>query len=137
MADQDVAQQVQEAWSMSVEDLYKHLGMASLGARSFSESKSAMNMLMSAAANTDAKLATKSLGDSLLENGEAFFNWLWDDVKGIVCTIYNDKTAIGDAKDLASYIVGVVVAAGTISNPLAVLVITIAVKKGLDKLCPM
>lgn len=134
MASQDIAQQVLEAWNMSEDDLYKHLGMASLGTRSFSESVSSMNMLMSTAANTNAAVATKSLGDSLLEKGKEFFEWSWKRIKGIVCTIYTGKTNIGD-KDLATYIAGVVAAAGTVTNPLAALIITIAVKKGLDKLC--
>jgi hypothetical protein len=131
----DVAQQVQTAWTMSEEDLYKHLGMADLGTRSVTEAVDSMNMLISAAANTDAASATLFLGQSLLENGHRVFELLWGGLKDLVCTIYSEKSSIGDAKDLATYIAAVVVAAGAISNPLAVLVITIAVKKGLDNLC--
>jgi hypothetical protein len=131
----DVAQQVQTAWTMSEEDLYKHLGMADLGTRSVTEAVDSMNMLMTAAANTDSASATMSLGQSLMEKGQRVFVSLWDGLKEVVCTIYKDKTGIGDAKDLVTYLVAAVVAAGTISNPLAVLVITIAVKKGLDTLC--
>jgi hypothetical protein len=127
--------QVQEVWNMSEEDLYKHLGMASLGTESVSEAFGSMEMLMSTARNTDAKLASESLGDSLLKRGQRVFVSLWDGLKEVVCTIYKDKTGIGDAKDLVAYLVAAVVAAGTISNPLAVLVITIAFKKGLEKLC--
>ncbi len=134
MGDQDVVQQVEQAWVMSDEDLYRHLGMASLGTSNFNESVGSMKMLMSTAANTDADLATKSLGDSFLSAGQVFFAQMWDSLKGVVCSIYNDKINIGD-KDLAAYIVGILLAAGTITNALAVLIVTIAVKKGLNNLC--
>src|SRR5271157_755485 len=114
MAIPDVAQQVQTAWIMSEEDLFKHLGMADLGTRSVTEAVDSMNMLTTAAANTDAASATLSLGQSLVEKGHRVFESLWDGLKDLACTIYSEKSSIGDAKDLATYIAAVVVAAGTI-----------------------
>jgi hypothetical protein len=134
MADQNVAQQVEQAWVMSDEDLYRHLGMASLGTSSFTESIGSMKMLVATANNTDANLATKSLGDNLLNKGKVFFAQTLDRVKGLICTIYNGNMKVGD-KDLAAYIVAAIVAAGTLTNALAVLIVTIAVKQGLTKLC--
>ena len=146
MTGQNIEQEVQDAWNMSEEDLYKHLGMVSLGTNSLSESTRSMNMLMSMAANPDAEIATNTLWENLLENGRNYFARAWNALKDIICTIYkgNDKL---EGKDLVSYIVGELlgmiggaIAAGTllagiISNPLLILVITIAVKKGLDLLC--
>ena len=134
MANQEVAKQVQQAWDMSDDDLYKQLGMASLGTSNFTESVSSMNMLMSVATNTDAHLATKSLGGSLLSKGKVFFAETWNSIKGLVCTIYNEKILLGD-KDLAAYIIAAIVAAGMLTNALAILIITLAVKKGLNTMC--
>lgn len=136
MSDQNVVQQVEQAWGMDDEDLYRQLGMASLGTSNFAESVDSMNMLMSVASNTDAHLATKSLGDNLLNKGKVFFAQTLDSVKGIICTIYNDKINV-DGKDLVAYIVTAIVTAGILTNALAVLIVTIAVKQGLTILCPI
>jgi hypothetical protein len=40
-----------------------------------------------------------------------------------------------DGKDLVAYLVTAIVSAGAITNGLAVLVITIAIKRGLDRMC--
>lgn len=134
MANQEVAQQVQQAWDMSDDDLYKQLGMASLGTSSFTESVGSMNMLMSVATNTDAHLASKSLGDNLLNKGKVFFAQTLNSIKGLMCTIYNEKIMLGD-KDLAAYIIAAIVAAGILTNALAIMIVTLAVKNGLAKVC--
>jgi len=134
MADQEMAQQVQQAWNMSDDDLYKQLGMASLGTSNFTESIDSMNMLMSVANNTDAHLATKSLGDNLLNKGKVVFTQTWNSIKGLVCTIYNEKILL-EGQDLATYIIAAIIAAGKLANALATLIVTLAVKKGLAKMC--
>lgn len=134
MADQELAQQVQQAWNMSADDLYKQLGMASLGTSNFTESIDSMNLLMSVASNTDAHLATKSLGDNLLNKGKVVFTQTWNSIKDLVCTIYNEKILL-EGKDLATYIIAAIIAAGRLVNALATLIVTLAVKKGLTKMC--
>lgn len=134
MISQNVDQQLGTAWEMSEDELYKHLGMASLGTESISESVGSMNMLMSIAENTNARLATESLGKNLLAKGKSLFSWLWDQIKTIVCAAYKDKINIG-GKELAKYLLDIIVAAGKLTNAIAILVITIAIKKGLAKLC--
>lgn len=134
MTNPDLVQQAQEVWDMDEDQLYHFLGMNSLGTKDIAESVDSMNMLMSAAANTDGALAKKILNKHLRIKGEALFKHAWESVKGIVCTIYEEQISIG-GKDLVAYLVAVIVAAGALTNALAVVVITIAVKKGLDKLC--
>ena len=135
MAGMDAAQQVDAVWDKSEDDLFKYLGMAYLGTVSIDESIDSMNALVSVAGDSNADSAISTLGNNLQVKGQHYFKLLWDDLKGVVCTIYNGKTNIDQEKDLAAYLVDVVIAAGKIANPLAALVITIAVKKGLDKLC--
>jgi hypothetical protein len=135
MANPELIKQVREAWEMSDEELYKRLGLASLGTRSFAESTVSMQLLLSSAGDTNAAHATRVLCDDLLEKGRIYFAWLWNNLKNFVCIIHGDGNAIGEGRDLVAYIAGILIAAGKISNPIAVLVITIAVRKGLDELC--
>jgi len=123
-------------WAMSEEDAYRHLGMASLGNTTVAESVHSMRMLTAAAADSNGTEASRALGDGLLEKGKEYFQWLWKGLKEIVCTIYKGKIAIEKDQDLAKYLVDIVVTAGKITLPLAALVISTAVKLGLDKLCP-
>lgn len=136
MSKLDVAQQIDVVWDMSEDDLYKHLGMASLGTESASEAASSMKFLMSTAENSDGAVSKRNLADTLLERGKKAFEVLWNGLKDIVCTIYREGQPVGDAKDLSAYIVGILITTGKIANPLAAIVITIAVKKGLDLMCP-
>lgn len=135
MANPDLKKQVQLAWDMSENDLYKHLGMASLGTKSITESIDSMKMLISTAANTDAALAAASLDETLLEKGRESFKCLWDGLKDSVCPIYRNGASIGGTKVLVTDIINILVTAGVIANPPLVMAITIAVKLGLDLLC--
>lgn len=133
----DIVQQIDVIWNMSEDDLYKHLGMASLGTESMSEAVSSMQFLMSTAENTDSAVSKRNLADTLLERGKKTFDVLWNGLKNIVCSIYRGGQPVGDAKDLSAYIIGILIETGKIANPFVALVITIAVKKGLDLLCPV
>lgn len=135
MANADVTQQFEAAWSMSEDELYEHLGMASLGTESVSEAVGSFQMLKSMAASTDS-VETAQLFGGLLERGKKYFWKLWEGIKEAVCKAYREGDAIGDKKDLGAYLVGVVIKAGKIVNPLASFVIAVAIKLGLDTLCP-
>ncbi|PKM43783.1 MAG: hypothetical protein CVV05_13050 [Gammaproteobacteria bacterium HGW-Gammaproteobacteria-1] len=135
MSTKEAVQQLDAIWDFSEEELYEHLGMASLGTESTFEAVSSMKMLRSMAANVDASVATKSLVTDLVEKGKKFFMALWNAVKDLVCTIYRDGTPVGDSKDLAAYLTALVIASGKLAGPLASIVIAIAVKKGLVTLC--
>lgn len=137
MAKAEVAQQIDAIWDMSKEDIYKQLGVASLGTESTIEAANSLKFLKSTAANDDGAVSVQNLEDMLLDHGKKYFDKLWNGVKGIVCTIYHQGKPIGDAKDLAAYIVGLLVTAGKIVNPLAAMVIVVAVKIGLDMMCPV
>jgi hypothetical protein len=128
------AKQVQPIWAMREDELLRLLGMASLGTESTKEAIGSMKMLMSAAKTENVTSATGILDDGLWKRGRELFDSMWAGFKGIVCTIYRDKVTV-EGKELAAYLAAAVAAATGIANPLAALVITIAVKRGLDKLC--
>ncbi len=125
---------VDTVWNMDDQEVYRLLGLAQMGTKSVTLAKKSMSSVMSAAANTNAKEAMASISGSLEVGGISYFEELWGNIKGIICQIYNDKLQI-EGKDLAAYLVAALVSAVSISSALAVLVITIAVKRGLDKMC--
>lgn len=134
MANTDVTQQFEAAWSMNEDELYEHLGMASLGTESVSEAMGSFQILKSITASTDSAEVAQFFG-GLLERGKKYFWELWDGIKEGVCSAYREGHAIGNKKDLGAYLVGIVIEAGKIVNPLASLVIAAAIKFGLDTLC--
>lgn len=134
MANADVTQQFEAAWSMNEDELYEHLGMASLGTESVSEAAGSFQMLKSMAASTDSVEVAQLFG-SLRERGRKYFWKIWDAIKEVVCKAYREGKAIVDKKDLGAYLVGIVINAGKIVNPLASFVIAAAIKAGLDTLC--
>lgn len=82
-------------------------------------------------------IASKSrLIDWLMEKGQALFEKTWAAIKDTVCYIHREGLNIDDNKTLAKYLAAAVVAAGSVTNALAVLVVSIAVKNGLDNMCP-
>lgn len=134
MENADVTQQFEAAWSMNEDELYEHLGMASLGTESVSEAMGSFQMLKSITANTDSVEVAQFFG-GLYERGKNYFWKLWHGIKEGVCKAYREGKTIGNKKDLGAYLVGIVIKAGKIVNPLASLVIAAAIKLGLDTLC--
>lgn len=129
-----IKRDVDAAWSMNDDEIYRLLGLAQMGTRNVAEATKSMKLVMSAAANTNVAEATASVSASLEAEGKNYFEELWENFKEIICQIYSEKLPIA-GKDLAAYLVAAIVAAGAITNALAVLVITIAIKRGLDKMC--
>jgi hypothetical protein len=128
---------INSAFDMTDEELIEALGVASLGNVEFGDAITTRAGLISIKAGAPSIFSEPGFWDKLKIAGEAFFLKLWNEVKAIVCYVYRKDLKIEDDLDLIKYLVGLVVALGTISNPLAVLVITIAVKRGLDLLCPL
>lgn len=134
-AKQKIKKDIDLVWEMNEEEIYKQLGLASMGTESMVEAVGSMKFIMSTAANTNTVAATKSIEKSLAKKGRNYFDRLWRKVRDIACKIYSEKLPIGDKKDLAAYIVSILASATKIGNPLLVLIVTIAIKKGLDKMC--
>lgn len=127
---------VEAIWNMEDKEVYSLLGLAEMGTKNITQAQKSMSFIMLAAANTNRGEAVAAVSDSLEEDGKNYFEELWEKIKGVICQIYNDKLQI-EGKDLAAYLVAAIVSAISISNALAVLVITIAVKRGLDNMCSM
>lgn len=137
MATEQIKSEISAAWELDTDALYRHLGMASLGTISMEESKKSMSFVLAHATSMNAAASEDSFLDRLLDKGKALFDWMWSELKGAVCEIYNKKTPIGDAKDLAEYIATGLILAGKTVNPVVTIVVVIAVRKGLDALCPV
>ena len=120
--------------TMKDDEIYRLLGLAQMGTQNVAEATKSMKLVMSAAANINVAEATTSVSGSLEADGKNYFEELWDSIKDIICQIYSEKLPV-DGKDLVAYLVAAIVAAGAIANALAVLVITIAVRKGLNNMC--
>ncbi len=129
-----IKRDVDTAWAMKDDEIYRLLGLAQMGTKNVTEAAKSLNLVMAAAMSTNISKATTSVSGTLEAEGKKYFEQLWKNVRGIICQIYSEKLPV-DGKDLVTYLVVAIVAAGAITNALAVLVITIAVKKGLDKLC--
>lgn len=136
MISADVVEQIDEIWNLNEEELYRRLGMASLGTENALEAAGSMQFLIAVAANTDAMAARHFLSENLLTRGQTFFNRLWSSAKEIICTTYHEGHRVGDTKDMAAYLVDILVNAGRIANPLATVVVIIAIRRGLERMCP-
>ncbi len=122
------------AWSMDDEEIYRLIGLVKMGTESVMEAKKSIGFVMSVAGNNDTDVAIALTNSTFLEKGKRHFRELWDGLKKIVCEIYARNLKL-EGKDLVTYIVAAIMATVNIANALLVLIITIAVKKGLDKLC--
>lgn len=138
MANQTEREQIRQdaaaAWEMKEEEIYRTLGLARLGTGTLAEARNSMKFVMSVAASANVSEATASAAGTLEEEGRSYFEELWNSVKAIICQVHSEKLPVA-GKDLVSTLAAVIVAAGAITNALAVLVITIAVKRGLDFMC--
>ena len=130
-----VSHDVDAVWDMDETSLIELLGVSQMGTEAVADSLESYALLSSVAAETDGIIAKSNLTHSLKAKGQAFFTKLWNSIKEIICHIYTENLPVEGDKDLAKYLVGVIVAAGKLTNALAALIITIAVKKGLDTLC--
>jgi len=130
-----VSKDVDAVWDMDEDALTELLGVSQMGTDAVEDSLHSFGMLATVAGESDGVKAKADLSDYLKHKGAAFFKKLWKRVRETVCHIYSEGLPVEGDKDLAKYLAGIVIAAGKLTNALAVLVITIAVKKGLDALC--
>lgn len=98
---------VSTAWDMNEEQLYALLGDGSNASRL-----------------TPLNLNVSSLA----------FQKRWLQIKSFVCKFYSDGVKV-DGKDLVTAIVAAIGAALNIAAGWVIVVVTIAVKQGLDKMC--
>lgn len=131
-----VSSDVDAVWDLDSEQLIIRLGVSEMGTEDANEALVSFNKLEAFAGDTNGIVAKSSLVDWLREKGKALFERTWALIKEKVCAIHQEGVNIDDDKDLTKYIVAAVTAALNVTNALAVLVISIAVKKGLDDMCP-
>lgn len=127
-------EEIEAAWKMDEGEIYRHLGLAQMGTRSVLEARSSLKKVMAAAASERIEASTKSLSLSLEKEGKKTFKDAWKAIKGIVCKVYCMKPKVS-GKDLVESLVGVAAAAVSITSAILILVVTLAVKIGLTKLC--
>jgi len=125
---------VDKVWNMDDNEIYHYLGLAKMGTTNIMESEVSIKKLMSIAANTNADEAKRSLFVNLEELGKKYFKETWNAIKKIVCRIYTDKLQI-EGKELVVYLVAAILEVIKIANPLLILIITLAVRQGLNILC--
>ncbi|WP_143276048.1 hypothetical protein [Brevundimonas diminuta] len=112
--------------SASLDDLFGELGMASFGADA--DVSSALGNLSGAKA-----IVLKGGWMSFVERGIAFFRSIWPTVKPIVCAAYAEYTESDG--DWIGRIAGAILGVINVTAAVAVLILKIAIKQGLDTLC--
>ena len=146
MSENQVSQKVvEQLFALDEDELFKRLGILDAGqGEDLVEAMHSLDRVRSlgqepfrAAGGHDESFSDDVL-DWLKEKGMALFNQVWGEAKAIVCKLYRDKATVADNKDLIAYLVPLVVSAVTdAAAPLLLLVVTIAVKRGLDSLCEL
>jgi hypothetical protein len=130
-------QDAQHALSMSPDELYETLGVSDMGSESFNDAVNTRLDLHAAALNTNPVAARASLTGKLLSRGKAVFARLWGEAKKLVCFIHRSDAKLDGDANLVKYLAGVVVAALKWNAGIALAVVTIAFKHGLDQVCPV
>jgi hypothetical protein len=113
----------------SVDDLYGHLG----GAEAAPQPEAVSDSLTALSAK--AKTADPSLLQDLASRGKALFDRYWPMVQAKVCGLYAEDGGSHDRKGWIAKAAGAIAAAFNLTATVAVLVIGIAIKLGLDALC--
>ena len=113
--------------SASVDDLYGHFGGADAAPQPETVSLSALH--------ANAKAADPSLLQDLKSKGKALFDKYWPMVQAKVCGLYAEDGGSGDRKGWIAKAADAIAAAFNLTAAVAVLVIGIAIKLGLDALC--
>ena len=67
--------------------------------------------------------------------GRRIFNRVWPLVKDVVCALYSKNDGEGELKGWVTTLATAVLAAASVSSPVAIIVAVIAIKMGLDRLC--
>ena len=113
----------------SVDDLYGHLG----GADAAPQPEAVSDSL--AALGAKARTADPGLLQDLASKGRALFEKYWPMVQAKVCSLYAEDGGSGDRKGWIAKAAGAIAAAFNLTATVAVLIIGIAIKLGLDALC--
>lgn len=132
-----IQNEVESVWEMSEDQLLANLGLADIATKDNAAALKSYDKVVSLLNNQDKTMTHQDAFEWIRENGIEAFKRIWKTIKESVCQIYHENTSVEDDKGLAVYLSGIVVATLGITNALAVLVITIAVKRGLDNMCPV
>lgn len=121
--------------AQSVNDLYADLAITDAGTAGSMgldlESLTSIRAIMRA---EDA--APDNIISWLVNKGKAIFNKLWPAAKAVVCAVYKeDGGDSGDLKGWVAKVAAMLVGLLNITAAAAILVVTIAIKLGLDALC--
>lgn len=130
-------QQVSQAAAMSLDELEETLGVTAIGSEGLDDAVTGRSVLFSVAAEGNKESAERFLSSTLKTKGRALFTKLWKIIREAVCYAYREGLPVKDDADIVKYLVGAAVAAAKITAGLAILIVTIAVKMGLDKMCPV
>ena len=132
-----VSKNVDVIWNLDEVEIYKLLGASGAGTEDSLDAIDSYRSIKSFAANNNGAIAESQLDEWLIEKGKVVYEKTWGAIKSIVCHIHNEGLSIVGDQNLVSYIVSAVMAVVRISSALILLVVTLAVKFGLDKLCPI
>lgn len=130
------------AWNLSIDEAYQQLGLAEAGNENLEGAIRSMATVRGYALHSYGDVSVRSMSEWFYSKGLEYFKKIWNSIKKIACEIYRKDVEVKDGKDLVKYIAEKVIEAGTalgiaaIGNAVVILVITIAVKQGLDALCP-
>lgn len=126
--------QVEQLMAQDLDELFADLALADAGTRgpfglsleSLTDTRSAMS----------AKSGATAAGmDGLFGLGRLIFNRVWPTVRGVVCALYAENDGDSEVKGWVTTVATAVLAAASVSSPVAIIVAVIAMKMGLDRLC--
>jgi hypothetical protein len=130
MADANVIEQIDAAWGLSEADLCKCLV-------TLSTTPNPVATMKDLVALADTQHPEGFLKIDWIASSAPYFEAAWKGLRKNVCQIYQAHIPIGDSQDLAKYIAHALLATASVSNPLMAVIVTLAVTRGLDKLCPI
>jgi hypothetical protein len=118
----------------SLNDLYADLAITDAGtAGSLGLDLESLGSIKAVMAAEDASPA--NIASWLISKGKALFNQLWPAAKAVVCQIYGEDKGDTDLKGWVARVAAAIVGLLNITAAAAILVVTIALKLGLDALC--
>lgn len=117
-----------------IDDLYANLALTDAGTAGTMglslSSLSSMKAIMSAEG-----AASGGILHWLVEKGRALFDALWPAAKSLVCAIYKEDSGDSDLKGWVAKVAAALVGLLNVTAAVAILVVSIAIKLGLDAIC--
>lgn len=132
---QSLQTEIDSAWKMSDEQIYTYLGISAAGTGNVQPTISDMYSLMSTGKVNNMEEAMSFRWGGFLEIGKSFFNQAWAGMRDQICQLHEQNSEVLDEKSLTSIIVTAIVGAAGITQAIAVLLVTLAVRQGLNMLC--